>query len=126
MDIVTEVLENLLTNALRYATETVDIILEADNGEFRIEVWDDGVGFTESEEVLTSIYYHNNPEDYHTSLLDYHANPEDDLTHFGIGLYICRIYCEKHGGRLLLGNQEKTGGKAIAIFAEEDGEDRAG
>ncbi len=125
VDIVTEVMENLLTNALRYARETVTVLLEADNGEFHIEVQDDGRGFTESEETLTSIYYHANAEETLTSIY-YHANAEDDLTHFGMGLYLCRIYCEKHGGQLLLGNHKETGGKVVAIFAEEDGKDRAG
>lgn len=110
-EIVTEVLENLLTNALRYAKKTVSVLLTTENGEFRMKVQDDGEGFTEDAAVLTRIYYH--------------ANPQDDLAHFGMGLYICRLYCEKHGGRLLLGNRPGGGGEAVAIFAVEDKKDRA-
>lgn len=109
VEIVTEVLENLLVNAFRYAKKKVFVQLLADSKAFYIEVQDDGQGFTEDTEVLTRPYYH--------------ANPQDDLTHFGIGLYLCRIYCEKHGGKLLLGNWE-YGGRAKAIFAIGDKESK--
>ena len=99
---VTEVLENLLTNALRYAERKVRVRLSVRDGELYVEVVDDGPGFAESAELLTKAYYH--------------ANPQDDLTHFGMGLYICRVYCEKLGGRLLLGNESGGGGKAVAVF----------
>ncbi|MDE6015851.1 MAG: HAMP domain-containing histidine kinase [Acetatifactor sp.] len=99
---VTEVLENLLTNALRYAESKVSVRLSVRDGELYVEVADDGPGFAESAEILTKAYYH--------------ANPQDDLTHFGMGLYICRVYCEKLGGRLLLGNENGGGGKAVAVF----------
>ncbi len=100
--IVTEVLENLLTNALRYASKRVTVFLSIKKGsELFVEVSDDGPGFAQDMETLTRPCYH--------------ANPQDDLTHFGMGLYICRVYCEKAGGRLLLQNGSQ-GGKATAIF----------
>ena len=102
---LTEVLDNLLTNALRYAREKVEIVLSVKEKVLQIEVQDDGQGFKEDKEILTKAFYH--------------ANPQDDLTHFGMGLYLCRIYCEKHGGRLLLGNGEEGGGKAVAVFGIE-------
>ena len=34
---------------------------------------------------------------------------------FGIGLYICRLLCEKHGGSLTLENSE-NGAKVTATF----------
>lgn len=37
-------------------------------------------------------------------------------SHFGMGLYSSRILCEKHGGRLILGNQAGGGASATAIF----------
>ena len=27
----------------------------------------------------------------------YHKNPQDDLKAFGLGMYISRIFCRKHG-----------------------------
>lgn len=104
-EMVTEVVDNLLTNALRYAREKVEIVLLVKEKELQVEVRDDGQGFKEDKEILTKAFYH--------------ANPQDDLTHFGMGLYLCRIYCEKHGGRLLLGNREEGGGRAVAVFGIE-------
>ncbi|MDE7313248.1 MAG: HAMP domain-containing histidine kinase [Eubacterium sp.] len=102
VELITEVLENLCVNALRYARTKVTVRLSLQGEELWIEVQDDGPGFTEHAQVLTKPYYH--------------ANPKDDLTHFGLGLYICRVYCQKHGGRLLLGNQKSGGGTALAVF----------
>ncbi len=62
--------------------------------EMRVCVQDDGKGFQEDAELLTKAYYH--------------GNPQSDLTHFGLGLYISRVYCEKHGGKLLLVNQDQA------------------
>lgn len=99
--IVTEILENLLTNALRYAQNKVTVLLSVRDSKLYVEVQDDGPGFAEDVETLTKPYYH--------------ANPQDDLTHCGMGLYICRVYCEKAGGRLLLQNSSR-GGSAVAVF----------
>lgn len=100
--IVTEVFENLFTNAIRYAKHKVIVRLNVTDGQFRISVQDDGAGFTEPAAKLTSAYYH--------------SNAQDDLNHFGLGLYLCRIYCEKHGGKLLLGNRQGGGADVIAVF----------
>lgn len=101
-ELVMEVVENLLSNALRYAAKEVKIILVITDNELEIHVQDDGIGFQESEEVVTQAFYH--------------ANPQDDLKHFGMGMYISRIYCERHGGRLLVKNS--PGGACVcAIFA---------
>ncbi len=102
VEMVTEVLENLLANAFRYAERKVTVRLSTSDGELRVEVRDDGPGFAESAEVLTKAYYH--------------TGAQDDLTHFGMGLYICRVYCERMGGRLFLGNDGDGGGKAVAVF----------
>lgn len=99
---VLEVLENLLANAFRYAVEKVRIEMALKDNELYIEVMDDGTGFDECPEALTKIYYH--------------ANPQDDSNHFGLGLYLCRLYCEKHGGRLLISNQQMGGARVKAVF----------
>lgn len=102
-DLVLEVLENLLGNAFRYAKKKIKIILSFTNknNQLIITVSDDGDGFKEKAELLTKAFYH--------------SNSQNDLQHFGMGLYICRVYCERHGGKLILGNT-KEGGYAKAIF----------
>lgn len=101
-DLILEVVENLLSNALRYAKEAVQIELNLAGNEFTVTVTDDGSGFTESTEMVTKAFYH--------------SNPHDDLKHFGLGMYISRLYCEKHGGRLLLGNRIIGGAIVKAVF----------
>ena len=43
-------------------------------------------------------------------------NLKDSLEHTGLGMYISRIYCEKHNGKLLLENREYGGAMVTAIF----------
>ena len=44
------------------------------------------------------------------------GNPQDDLKHFGMGMYISRIYCERHGGKLLIKNAADGGAEVEAVF----------
>lgn len=101
--IVFEVIENIFENAVRFAKRKVfaDICINATTLE--VTVSDDGPGFQEAEEIVTKPYYH--------------ANPQGDLKHFGLGLYISRLYCEKHGGRLLIGPAQEGGASVKAVFA---------
>lgn len=101
-EVVLEVVDNLLSNALRYAKKTVEIDISAVGDNVIISVADDGKGFTEDVDTVTKAFYH--------------ANSQDDLNHFGLGMYISRIYCEKHGGRLLAENQKYKGAVVKAIF----------
>ena len=41
---------------------------------------------------------------------------KDSLKHTGIGMYISRLYCEKHGGQLLIENEEQNGTVITAVF----------
>lgn len=102
IEIVLEVVDNLLSNAIRYAKEKIKIILSLTELELIIIVIDDGIGFTETAEKITKAFYH--------------SNPQDDLKHFGMGMYISRIYCERHGGRLLIGNYKSEGALVEAVF----------
>lgn len=101
-EVILEVIDNLLSNAFRYAERLVQVEIRAEGRELVISVSDDGSGFTESQEQVTKAYYH--------------SNPQDDLQHFGMGMYISRVYCEKHGGRLLTGNQRDGGAVVKAVF----------
>lgn len=107
-DLVLETAENLVSNALRYAREEVAVDLRMKDKELELTVRDDGSGFTVSAQQATKAYYH--------------SNPQDDLEHSGLGMYISRVYCEKHGGRLAVGNAETGGAVVKAVFyAAEDG-----
>lgn len=95
-----QVAENLTTNALRFARQTVSVTLSIEQNSLELEVSDDGCGFP-AELLKTGIQ----PFQKHT----------EAAGHFGMGLYICKLLCEKHGGALLIENR-KNGAKATAIF----------
>lgn len=102
-EVVLEVADNLLANAFRYAVHEVHVELETEGEELQIVVSDDGDGFKEDIDKVAEAYYH--------------SNPQDDLQHFGLGMYICRIYCEVHGGKLLVGNLKSGGAIVKALFS---------
>lgn len=88
------ILENLLQNALRYAEKQVSINLSHKKDFLILTVKDDGKGFSAADlEKATTVFYSNDKE----------------KQHFGIGLSVCKILCEKHGGLLYVGNQKETG-----------------
>lgn len=95
-----QVAENLTSNALRFARQTVSVTLAIDTDNLALEVADDGCGFP-AELLKNGIQ----PFQKHT----------EEAGHFGMGLYICKVLCEKHGGSLLLENH-KNGAQATAIF----------
>ena len=101
-EVILEVTENLLSNALRYAKTKVQIVVSVTYSELKISVEDDGIGFTDDRESVTKLFYHQ--------------NVKDSLKYTGIGMYISRLYCEKHGGQLLLENRETGGAVITAVF----------
>ena len=108
-----EVFENLLSNALRYAARQVQITLEWDesSGYLRLYVHDDGQGFNIEELHTASEPYFRGEK----SLADGQGN-EPEKEHFGIGLHICRVLAEKHGGSLNLANSIEGGALASVSF----------
>lgn len=100
--IVQCVAENLVGNALRYAKANVWVDLTCKQEQMMLTISDDGPGFSQM-------------------ILEKGATPflRDDKTseqkHFGMGLYVCRLLCEKHEGNLTLENT-LGGAKAIAVF----------
>ena len=88
------ILENFLQNALRYAEKQVSINLSHKKDFLILTVKDDGKGFSAADlEKATTVFYSNDKE----------------KQHFGIGLSVCKILCEKHGGLLYVGNQKEKG-----------------
>jgi signal transduction histidine kinase len=46
----------------------------------------------------------------------YRHKASTDGAHFGLGLFICKTLCEKHGGELELGNRKDNGASVTASF----------
>ena len=101
-EMVREVLQNLLANAFRYAKTSVEVIISAELSKLVITVEDDGTGFQEDTDKVTQAFYH--------------SNPKDDLKHFGMGMYISRVFCERHGGGLYIEQNRGEGAKVKAVF----------
>lgn len=101
-EVIMEVLENLLSNAIRYAREQIDIKVSLTSDLLTLSVRDDGNGFSEDAEKVTGAFHQK--------------NIKDSLTHTGMGMYLARLYCEKHGGKLLLENEESGGAIVTAVF----------
>lgn len=99
--IVMQVYENLLSNAIRYAKSKIEVSVDKKDDLFLLTVSDDGAGFhTKDLSNVTKPFYK--------------AENEPSNEHFGMGLNICKILCEKHGGYLLLSNE--NGAKVVAAF----------
>ena len=88
-NILFQIAENLVSNAVRYAKRQVSVRLIPDSGMLTLEVADDGNGFP--------------PELLKNGIKPFQKGSED-VEHFGMGLYICSIICRKHGGRLNIQN----------------------
>lgn len=95
------VLENLLQNAMRYMNEQIIVEVYQKDNLFLMSVKDDGKGFSEEDlRQATNMLY----------------GKEKGNEHFGIGLGVCRLLCEKHGGFLRIGNNEISGAYVIAAL----------
>lgn len=102
IELVMQVYENMISNAVRYAENSVEVNFSISENILKIAVLDDGKGFT--DEALK-----NAVQPF------FRDEKEPDKIHFGLGLYICRILCEKCGGKLTVENHE-NGGKVTAEF----------
>jgi len=104
-ELVMQVYENLISNAVRYAENRIDAAISVSGVMMKISVSDDGRGFTE-----TALKNADKPF--------FRDQKESDI-HFGLGLYICRVLCEKHGGKLKISNHENGGIVTAEFFCEK-------
>lgn len=103
ISVVMQVYENLLSNALRYADTKIEVHIDKQDNLFVLAIADDGGGFT-SKDLSNAMKPF------------YKAENETNNEHFGMGLNICKILCEKHGGYIQISNE--NGAKVIAAFKE--------
>lgn len=102
-DLLLRVYENLLNNALVYSERRIEVKLAYRDAQLSLVVADDGKGFS-SEDLRRAT------EPY------YRSEQSTRGSHFGLGLSICRLLCEKHGGGLQLANQRQGGAIVTASF----------
>ena len=93
--------ENLIGNAARFAEKEIAIRLDIRAPYLSLLVRDDGPGYP-------AALVQDGPKPF--------GKMKEDAEHFGMGLYVCRMLCGKHGGRLALENVEGRGALATAVF----------
>ncbi|MCY9591010.1 sensor histidine kinase [Paenibacillus chitinolyticus] len=101
--LVLQVFENITANAARFASGLVRIHYCVKMGYLSITVLDDGTGFSEA--------------DLHKAMLPFYRGEVSNANeHHGMGLYTCKILCEKHEGNLQIDNGPSGGGQVTASF----------
>lgn len=105
-ELLFQVYENLLSNAGRYAQTTVWTQVLLEGNMLSLTVRDDGPGFSPTALKRASDPYYR---------ADKSPSPQGEM-HFGLGLYLCRVLCEKHGGALTVENAPQGGGQITARF----------
>lgn len=101
--IVMQIFENMVANGVRYAASQVNVHYDIQQGTMKITISDDGPGF--SDEAL-----------YKAVLPFYRGEVWDASEHRGLGLYVCKVFCEKHEGSLQVANGPYGGGSVTASF----------
>lgn len=101
LEILLQVCENLLANAMRYAASSVEVVCRKKNQHLIISVSDDGQGFD-----MRAIRIATDPF--------YTTEKKSEGEHFGLGLNICKILCQRHGGNIALNNR-KNGGACVTV-----------
>jgi len=99
---VNNVAENLVSNALQYSKGSITVEMSCDDERIIVCVSDCGDGFSPAVLKKGAMPF----------LRDDNAGQGQN---FGMGLYICRLLCEKHSGTLTLENTP-IGAKATATF----------
>ena len=95
---ISQVCNNLISNAVRYARTLVTISFALHDNGLLLSVSDDGNGLDKD-----SLQKAANP---------YFTGESSHSEHFGLGLYICKLLCEHHNGYLRIENTE-VGAPAI-------------
>ncbi|HFL3522681.1 TPA: ATP-binding protein [Clostridioides difficile] len=104
-NIILRVVENIISNAFRYARNTVSILIYLEQELLTFVIEDDGIGFSkESLKLALRPFYRD-------------KTLNDSNAHFGMGLYISKILCEKHGGSIYIENNSTNGAKITAKFS---------
>lgn len=110
IEIAMQVCENVISNAMRYATDCININVNLIEEKLTIAVADDGSGFSKEDlEKATHPFYRANKDNYNSI-----TNP-----HFGLGLNICKILTKRHGGDIVLDNNDSGSAVVTVSFSQE-------
>jgi signal transduction histidine kinase len=99
------VIDNLVSNALKYSTDDVDVVVETNNGSVVMEVRDRGIGIPPQE--LDSLF---------TRFGRASNARSKGISGSGIGLYVARKIVEVHRGSIAVESRENEGSTFIVTL----------
>ncbi len=102
---VFRIVENIVANALRYCKSKIDLDFSYSRSFLTITVTDDGKGFSARDRAEATGYFYKGKK---------------EKEHFGIGLTICRILAQKHGGTISLDNAPEGGARVTVKLKMEE------
>lgn len=97
--LLARILENILTNSIRYANKEINIACSIKEDKLSVFIMDDGTGFSDNLLRKKITLFHSE---------------DSSGSHLGLGLATARILCQKQGGNLFLSNRQ-TGGACVQI-----------
>jgi signal transduction histidine kinase len=107
---VEQVVENLISNALKYAPEgPVRVTLERNEDYGILRVIDQGIGLTAEDHARLFQRYFRSPEAI-----------QRGVEGTGLGLFICRGIIEAHGGRITASSDGPGTGTTMTVFLPLD------
>ena len=87
-----EVYNNIINNAIRYTKNKITINITEIDKKIIFKIQDNGEGFNKKAlKEATHLYYKDTKE----------------KSHFGLGLYISKLLCEKHNGEIKIFNNKE-------------------
>ncbi len=89
--ILFQITENLISNAVRFAEQNIDVSCSLTETMLKLSATDDGCGF---------------PAALIKNGIQPFQKGSEDTEHFGMGLYICNLLCQRHGGSISIQNNE--------------------
>lgn len=105
LELVLQVFENILSNAVRYAKSAVDVVCKKCGRKVIIFVTDDGPGFDpDTIKIATDPFYT--------------TEKKAEVQHFGLGLNISKVLCQRHKGDIELQNPPSGGACVSVSFGE--------
>lgn len=102
---VFRIVENIVSNALRYCEKHIIVEFSFFEPYLIINVTDDGKGFSDRDKM---------------EALNFFYKGKKEKEHFGIGLTICKILCEKHKGSIYLDNAPEGGAKVTVKIKTDE------
>ncbi|MDE7275398.1 MAG: hypothetical protein K2N98_00865, partial [Lachnospiraceae bacterium] len=116
-DLVLEVMENLLANASVHTKDRILLTITNRGTALELCVEDNGGGFSEEALKLAGNPFYREENGKSGQRPNGHFGSNRGI-HFGLGLYICKLICEKCGGSLHIENlSDDSGGVVTAVFS---------